>query len=86
MHEKISDPIVEVIEVASEETCNDYLTDKWVLLCTGFTHYTDPKNENKKIGTFVYSLGRPESVRNLERDQALIEHNLKRIMGDSYQE
>ncbi|MCY1459205.1 hypothetical protein D9M71_766580 [compost metagenome] len=83
MNERFDDPIVEVIEVASEETANDYLDRKWVLLSTGFTHVKEGKDT---IGIFVYSLGRPQSVRNPERDQAIIDHNMRRIMGDSYQD
>lgn len=74
-------PIVEVIEVASEEDANYFLQQDWVLLQTGFTHVQLNDETEEKIGTFLYCLGRPISVRNTARDKEIIEHNLKRIMN-----
>ncbi|PAQ15036.1 hypothetical protein CD798_08310 [Bacillaceae bacterium SAOS 7] len=76
MKYNLDDPIVEVIEVVSEETANIYLKEGWILLETGFTHF-----KNTQEAAFLYSLGRPRSVRNKANDVKAMERNLKRIEG-----
>lgn len=74
INNRCDDPIVQVIEVMSEETANVYLHQKWLLLDTGFATV-------EGTPTFLYCLGLPKSIYESNKQQIDFEHNLNRIQG-----
>ncbi|MFH5187149.1 hypothetical protein ACHHV8_33705 [Paenibacillus sp. TAB 01] len=72
---QFEDPIVEIVEVVSEESANVYLKDKWILLETGFAIIDSTPS-------FLYSLGLPQSVKRQRLMNEEYEVNMRRIMKD----